>query len=187
MFARSLMLVGLFSMISGCTGVYVQDEPAPRGNYWEREFDYATRKGAIWTIVVGNPYGGSDKEFADLVRKTMYQQNRELPAEFVGNKSDRTSAPYKVVVVFNKTLSASPDELCAKSAGNKTIPEKSALRIDIAFCNGDTAKSDTSGYAENVSGIAHPNFAALIRQATYTMLPEPGATERENQSENILN
>ncbi|MDA0651654.1 MAG: hypothetical protein O3C49_00060 [Proteobacteria bacterium] len=74
--------------------------------------------------------------------------------------------------------------MCAKPLVLRTVPEERQLRIDIAFCQGDNSKSDTSGYAANVSGTADPNFAALIRQATYTMLPSTGDTDKERQSGN---
>jgi hypothetical protein len=179
-----ILAVLAFGFLAACTGVVVQDAPAPRGNYAERDFDYATRKGAIVTIVSGNPFGGSQTEFAALVRRLMYEQNRELPADFVASHSDRTSPPYKVVVAFNKTPSISPDEMCARPDAIGTVPDKQTLRIDLAFCDGDISKSDTSGYASNVTGITHPNFSALVRQATFTMLPEPGETDRDQQSGN---
>jgi len=183
MFRQSIFAIAVIGTVSGCTGVVVQDAPAPRGSYYEREFNYATGKGAILTIIAGNPFGGPKEEFDALVRRLMYKQNRELPAEFVASPGDRTRPPYKVVVAFNKEPGISPAEMCANPLAIPTVPEKTQLRIDIAFCHGDTSKSDTSGYASNVSSTADPKFASLIRQATYTMLPEPGATDRDKQSD----
>ena len=179
-----IVAIGLSGILTACAGVVVQDEPAPRGAYYEGEFDYATKKGAIHTIVAGNPFGGSDEEFGTLVRGLMYEQNRDLPAEFVASPNVRTSPPYKVVVAFNKARSISPDEMCADPGGLPTVPGSRELRIDIAFCHGDRSKSDTSGYAHDVSGTTHPNFVSLVQQATFTMLPQSGETDRENQSEN---
>lgn len=181
-----IFAIAVFGIVVGCTGVVVQDAPAPRGGYYDGEFDYASRKGAILTVIAGNPFGGSKFEFDNFVRGHMYGQNRELLADFVASQTERTSPPYKVVVAFNKGRSISPNEMCAKPQSIPIVQEKKELRINIAFCYGDTAKSDTSGYAQNVSGIAHPNFASLIRQATFTMLPEPGETESDRQSENKL-
>lgn len=178
--------IAVLGIVTGCTGVVVQDAPAPRGSYDEREFDYAAGKGAILTIIAGNPFDGPQKEFDALVRRNMYGQNREQSAEFVASHGDRTMPPYKVVVVFNRDLGISPDEMCANPLGLRTVPEKKQLRIDIAFCHGDTSKSDTSGYADNISSTAHPNFASLIHQATYTMLPVTGDTDRDRQSGNIF-
>ena len=185
MVRHSFFAIALLGTIAGCTGVVVQDAPAPRANYYERDFDFATEKGAILTIIAGNPFGGPQKEFEALVRRHMYGQNRELPTEFVVSHSDRTNPLYKVVVAFNKELGISPNEMCAAPLALRSVPQQRQLRIDIAFCKGDASESDTSGYADKISNTADPNFASLIRQATFTMLPEEGETERDRRSENI--
>ncbi len=182
MVRHSIFAIAILGMVAGCT-VVVQDAPAPRGSYYTRDFDFATDKGAILTIVAGNPFGGQKKEFDALVRRHMYGQNRELAAEFVASHSDRTYPLYKVVVAFNKELGISPDEMCAAPLALRSLPQQRPLRIDIAFCKGDVSQSDTSGYAYKVSNTAHPNFASLIRQATFTMLPEEGATESDEDSD----
>jgi hypothetical protein len=184
MIRQGFLAIALLGTAAGCTGVVVQDAPAPRGSYYEREFDHAAANGAILTLVAGNPFSLPQKEFDALVRRHMYGQNREQAAAFVASPSDRTRPPYKVVVVFNKALGISPDEMCANPQGVRTVPEKKELKIDIAFCHGDKSKSDTSGYAGNVSSAADPNFAALIRQTTFTMLPSTGDTDRDSESEN---
>jgi len=180
---RSLIIsFAVLGAVAGCNVVVVQDEPAPRSGYYDGEFDYATGKGAMLTFVSGNPFGGPQQEFDDRVRRLMYGQNRGLPTEFVGSRSERTMPPYKIVVAFNKELHISPSDMCAKPLELRSVPEKTRLRIDIAFCHGDDPKSDTSGYVSGVSGIDDPKFADLVRQATLTMLPIPGDTKGDRDS-----
>ena len=184
MVRHSFFAIALLGTIAGCTGVVVQDAPAPRASYDHRDFDFATDKGAILTIIAGNPFGGPQKEFDTLVRRHMYGQNRELAAEFVASHSARTNPLYKVVVAFNKELGISPNEMCAAPLALPSVPHQRRFRIDIAFCKGDASQSDTSGYADNVSSTADPNFASLIRQATYTMLPDEAGADLYENSEN---
>jgi hypothetical protein len=101
MVRHSIFAIGILGMLTGFAAV-VQDVPAPRGSYFEREPEPATIKGAILTIIAGNPFGGPQKDFDDLVRRLMYGQNRELPTDFVASRNGRTIPPHKVVVAFNK-------------------------------------------------------------------------------------
>lgn len=101
MVRHSIFAIGILGMLTGCAAV-VRDVPAPRGSYFEREPQPATIKGAILTIIAGNPFGGPQKYFDDLVRRLMYGQNRESPADFVASHNERTTPPHKVVVAFNK-------------------------------------------------------------------------------------
>ena len=59
------------------------------------------------------------------------------------------------------------------------MPQEKPLRIDFVFWHGDDAKSDTGGYANNVSKTADPNLPALNCQATFAMLPEEGLTDND--------
>ena len=185
MTAHVLFAIAAAATVTACTGVIVQDAPAPRSSYHENDFDYATRHGAILTVVAGNPFDGSKGQFDDLVRGLMYGQNREQAADFVAEPNGRTSPPYKVVVAFNKAPPVSHDEMCANPKGVPTVQDKKQLRIDLAFCHGDEEKSGTSGYAYDVSGTSHLRFGALVRQATYTMLPPEGDTRNNEESENV--
>ena len=185
MLRQSFIAIAAIGFVAGCDGVVVQDAPAPRGNYYEREFNHAAAKGAVLTIVAGNPFGGSQEEFDSLVRKLMYGQNREQNADFVAAASERTSPPYKVVVAFNTQGGTSADNMCANPAGLQTVPDQKRLRVSMAFCYGDVSKSDTSGYVNGVTGTGDPKFASLIKQATYTMLPPEGMTEYDRASDNF--
>jgi hypothetical protein len=52
MVRHSIFAIGILGMLTGCAAV-VQDVPAPRGSYFEREPEPATIKGAILTIIAG--------------------------------------------------------------------------------------------------------------------------------------
>jgi len=150
----------------------VHDSPGPRGSYFVGDFDYAAGNGAIETIVAGNPFGIPKKHFDDHVRALMKYQNRGVPAEFVEGQTDRTAPLYKVVVAFNPPRAVPNDELCRNPAGLPSRPHAGRLDIAIAFCEGDEAKSGTTGWADSVSGPADPKFAELVRYATLYMVTD---------------
>ena len=72
--------------------------------------------------------------------------------------------------------------MCADPGALRSVPQEKPLRIDIVFCHGDDAKSDTGGYANNVSETADPNFLVLFCQATFAILPEEGLTDNDRRS-----
>jgi len=43
--------------IAGCSLVVVEYLPGPRANYFDGDFEYATHKGAIDTMIAGHPFG----------------------------------------------------------------------------------------------------------------------------------
>ena len=167
-----LFPLALSLIAGGCTGVVVQDDPGPRGGYVIGDFDYAAGKGAIETIVTGNPFGGPKQAFDERVRALMKHQNRGVPAEFVAGQSDRTDPLYKVVVSFNLPRAFPNYNMCKDSKALPSEQHPDRLDIAIAFCYGDQVKSDTTGWVENVRDIDDPKFAKLVRSATLYMLTD---------------
>ena len=171
---RHLRLIPLVVSLvaAGCTGVVVQDNPNPRGRYFVGDFDYAAGKGAIETIVVGNPFGGPKPAFDNHVRDLMRHQNRGVPAEFVAGQNGRTSPLYKVVVAFNLPRDFPNYNMCKSPTGMPSQHHTGKLDIAIAFCEGDEVKSDTTGYATDVQSANDPKFAELVRYATLYMVSD---------------
>lgn len=167
-----LLTAAVLLGVAGCTGVVVQDYPGPRGSYFERDFDYAAGNGAIETVVVGNPFGGSKAAFDERVRNLMKHQNRGVPAEFVAGQTERTDPLYEVVVAFNLAPAIPNYAMCRNPAGLPSVSRTGRLDIAIAFCEGDYVKSYTTGYAQNVQGPNDPRFAELVRSATHYMVPD---------------
>ncbi len=158
--------------VAGCGGVIVQDWPGPRPGYFKGDLDYATRHGAIVTVIWGNPFGGAKPDFDARVRRYMRGWNRGRDADFVAQAGPRTDPLYKVVVAFNLAPGISTYKLCE---GPKNVPSRARtgkLSMEIGFCMGDDLKSDTDGYVFGVTGIDDPRFAELVRLTTQAMTPE---------------
>lgn len=172
-FPSLISMLALPLVLSGCTGVYVQDDPGPRGRYFVGDFDYATGNDrVIETVVTGNPFDMPAQQFGDLVRSLMRHQNRGVPAEFVAGQGARTSPLYKVVVAFNLPRSFANFNMCKNPAALPSQPRAGRLNIAMAFCEGDEVKSDTTGYAFGVQNARDPKFAELVRYTTLYMISD---------------
>ncbi len=167
--AVSLLALGL----GACTGmVVVQDSPGPRHAYFDGDFEYATRDGAIVTEVAGNPFAMPKQRFDDAVRRLMDGQTLGPPVTFAnGPTPGKTDPHYKVVVAFNAPPGVSAFDLCRKGAATPTRGTGGEVNMAIAFCIGDDLKSDTSGFTSSVAGSGAPRFAQLVREVTLALIP----------------
>ena len=167
--AVSLMALGM----GACTGVMVDDSPGPRYSYFDGDFEYATRDGAIVTVITGPTFGMPKDRFDSMVLANMQGQNPGPPARFVAQpERGGTDPAFKVVVAFNAAKYVSGWEMCKH--GDKTPTEEGAGRnaeMAIAFCIGDTPKSDAFGVAYGVSRADDAQFATLVRQVTRAIVP----------------
>jgi hypothetical protein len=171
-FPRFVLLVVALATASCGNLVIVQDDPGPRSSYFIGYLDYATRNGAIETIVVGNPFGAAKNEFDKLVVSLMKHQNRGIPAEFVIGQNEKTIPLYKVAVVFNQRTNFPHYDMCKQPGKIPTQPHTGQLRIAIAFCEGDEVKSGTTGFVNNITSGSDPRFAELVQNVTRYMVSE---------------
>ncbi len=171
----SLLTLGLGACADA---VLVQDSPGPRHAYFDGDFEYATRDGAVVTEVAGNPFAMPKDRFDAAVRRLMYGQTEGLPVSFVERPaSGKTDPAYKVVVAFNALPWVSGFELCEKGSLTPTRTGGGELNMAIAFCIGDSLKSDTSGFTSAVAGPDTPRFARLVRQVTLALIPTQDGEE----------
>lgn len=167
--ALSLLALGLGACANA---VLVLDSPGPRHAYFDGDFEYATRDGAVVTEVAGNPFAMPKERFDTEVRRLMYGQTEGLPVSFVERPtSGKTDPTYKVVVAFNALPSVSGFDLCEKGSLTPTRTDGRELQMAIAFCIGDELKSETSGFTSTVAGPDAPRFAQLVREVTQALIP----------------
>jgi hypothetical protein len=168
----SLAALSAFAL-SGCQIVTVEDSPGPRTSYYDGDFEYAGHKGAVYTIVRGNPFGGSPDKFAKIVRAMMKDQTRSgRPVSFIGKQNETTYKPYKVVVGFNPG-NRDGDDLC-KSA-DYPQSRNNTTKVVMAFCFGDSLKSSSTGWVDGLKGVNDANFAKLVKETTNAMIPSQDA------------
>ena len=159
--------------LGGCQIVMVEDSPGLRTSYYDGDFEYAGHKGAVYTVVRGNTFGGSQEKFANLVRATMKNQARAgRPISFVGKHTGTTYKPYKVVVGFNPG-NRNGDDLC-KSANYPQI-KSNTTKVVMAFCFGDSLKSSSTGWVDGLKSVNDSNFTKLVKETTNAMIPAQDA------------
>jgi hypothetical protein len=157
--------------IAGCSFVVVEDLPGPRANYFDGDFEYATHKGAIVTMVAGNPFGLPKQQFDDAVRRNLASSVIIGTAKFVADPSEETLAPFKVVVAFNTASSIDNYDLCEKGANTPIASHPGQMNVKMAFCDGDNLKSGSVAWVGGASSVDDRKFKDLVKQAAISMLP----------------
>ena len=163
--------------IAGCNLVFVQDTPGPRANYFDGDFEFATHKGAIVTVVAGNPFGLPKNEFDSAVRRDMTNAVTIGKAKFVAAADNETVAPFKIVVAFNTAPGISNHDLCKHGAQTPSQANKGEINVKMAFCDGDNLKSGTAAWIAGASTTSDKRFKDLIKQAAIAMIPAQDGQE----------
>lgn len=170
-FQKILAPAAMALAMTGCNLVIVEDTPGPRANYFDGDFEFATHKGAIVTMVAGNPFGLPEREFADRVRREIARGVATGNAKFVAAAGDETVAPFKIVVAFNTAANIDNHNLCEQGAKTATLPLRGELNVKMAFCDGDNLKSGSAAWITGVSSVNDRGFNNLVRQAATSMIP----------------
>lgn len=157
--------------LAGCSFVIVEDLPGPRANYFDGDFEYATSKGAIVTMIAGNPFGLPKEQFDDAIRRDLANSVIVGTAKFVATAGDETLAPFKVVVAFNTASGVDNRALCARGANTPVTPQKNQINVRMAFCDGDRLKSGSAAWVGGASTVDDRKFKDLVKQAAIAMLP----------------
>ena len=159
-------------LLSACNGVIVEKYPELPSNYHVDDFEQATDKGAIVTIVVGDPFAGSAGNLRNQVRSLMRNQVGRFPVEFVSRQGAGTTAPFKMVVVFNPGPDVNDDAICRMEDRTPTTTDSSGrTTVAMIFCHDMTAKISTRGHVGGVVSRSDPRFASLIRQVAQSLIP----------------
>lgn len=136
------------------------------------EFEEATRKGAIETVVKGNPFDVDKVSFDASVLKLMNGQSRVYGVKFVQKPNSQTDPRFRVVVAFNLPISAGSISICRDTAKLPSTSQGGNLNILMIFCKGDDAKSNARATVREIKSSDDPKFARVVKQLTYFMSPD---------------
>ncbi|MPY71894.1 MAG: hypothetical protein GEU92_17640 [Alphaproteobacteria bacterium] len=163
----------LAGFLPGCSGnmVTVSEDVSPAPSYYDGDFEYATRNGAIRTEVIGQPFVVTPDTLKARVLHLMDGQNRGVATKFVATNGNDTDPAFKVVAAFNLSGGYSGRDLCRGTAGLPSRGAGTPITLDMAFCIGDQLKTEVQGRVGVVSGLDDPKFAALVRQTTLGLIP----------------
>ena len=165
------MTILLTSLLAGCDSVIVERYPGPSGDEAIADLDQATRRGAIVTTIIGNPFQGNKSAFDAEVLRRMRGQNRGNPTAFVAVPDRRTDPSYTIVVVFNPADAVNTDVLCRNRGTITGRPYAGSLTMAIAFCQGEKAISGAAGHVTDLKGSGESKFATLVATVTRVMVP----------------
>lgn len=171
-------------LLSACNAIIIDGYPNIPANYNDGDFDRAAARGAIATIVVGQPFSAQSGNVEDTVRELMKNQVGIFPVSFVPQPGANTTQPYKVVVVFNPRPNVDNRTICQTERQTPvTATSPGQMSITMVFCDGNKLKSGISGRAGGVRDQSDPKFAALVRQVANAMIP-PIGLQRQLQYDN---
>jgi hypothetical protein len=170
-YSKFLPTIAAALVVTGCSAIFVEDIPGPRANYFDGDFEFATHKGAIVTVVAGNPFGSSKDQLDRLVRQDLDASVLIGTSKFVVAPGENTVAPFKVVVAFNTAPSISNSNLCALGANTPTVRQTGEVNVKMAFCDGDHLKSGSAAWVFGSSSVDDRKFRDLVKQAAVALLP----------------
>ena len=146
-------------------------------------------KGAIATIVAGNPFSTQSWNFGaanfgagnfeDRVRALMKDRVGRFPVSFHGAN---TTKPYRVVVVFNPRQNVDNRTIFLLEKQTPMTANSTGVG-PIVFCDGNILKSSTGGRVGGVKDQGDPKLISLIRQVACSIIT-PSGLLRQRQREN---
>lgn len=158
--------------LAGCAGAPVVHEPGPGGtSYMDGEFEYAARSGVLRTEVIGNPFGAPADQVERAVTAAMRGANRGPAVEFAARPAGPARDPYKVVVALDLPYGRVNSGICAQSPSPGEAADRGSLPVTAAFCRDGSLMTYATAAAAGPVALDSPQFRALVRDATYAMIP----------------
>ncbi|MGE3935784.1 MAG: hypothetical protein AB7F67_21170 [Rhodospirillaceae bacterium] len=169
-----LGIAGLLGTAACTNAPIVYDAGPSTSSYMDGEFEAAARDGEVRTEVLGNPFGVPQDRVESAVTSAMRGANRGPDVAFTthpGTTSPGVAAsPYKVVVAFDLPVGLVNSSICAPS-GAYPVRSGGAVSMTAAFCRDGSLMSHGTASFDSPVGIDSPGFRALVRNATYAMIP----------------
>ena len=178
-FMRWSVIPAAAVLASACTGVVSENDLNPPAYYLDGDFERAAAKGAVRTVVIGNPFSTQSGTFGDYVRALMKDQAGDIRASFVAVEGANTTKPYKVVVVFNPRENVDYRTICKAEGQTPTTSGNSGqTSVVMVFCDGSNFKSGIKGRASGIKGQNDPKFVSLVQSVADAMIPPYGLEQQ---------
>ncbi len=132
--------------------------------------DNVAKYGGLTTIVLGNPFGGSDGQFGVIVTETIRQANFGQDLNFTTTPLPDDRSPYRLIILFNPAPKARPEKICV-DLNQPTAPRQDSLSVMMVLCTSEYPVVSTTGRRGGVSGTDDPGFRSLLRSTTAELLP----------------
>lgn len=144
--------------------------------------NYIADRGGIALEVVGAPFPGAERRFAQIAARTLTESHFGPDFTVHADPADAPDIPFRTVVVVNATETVTPANAC--KTGPETATQSAAdgqLRVIAALCRSDKAVTRVTGRAVGVSGVDDPRVVQLFRQIGLTLYTSRDETvDRDN-------
>jgi len=142
-------------------------------SYNAGEFGYAAGERDLRVVIVGNPFGGDQAAFEQVVTDAMQGLNQGQKTNFTTTPGSSAREIYRVVMVFNPLGNLVGDKVC--QGDPLSLPtadgEGTAVTLVAVFCRSDQSFTQVRGDIDAAAGPDDPVFTALVRQSTQALLP----------------
>ena len=154
----------------GCSGDFVVVHNSESSHFDPSYLSYAAGEGAIYTEVLGNPFGVPQEQLETVVTDVMYGAHFGPVVPFVTTKPDDYKSPYRVVMLFNPAMGVNAHRLC-ESSDQPTTGSTDRVRVLAVFCSSTYRESSALASVGGVNSPRDSTFRQLISQVTRELFP----------------
>lgn len=135
--------------------------------YDPQDFDLYLRDRDAHVAIKGDPFAVGAEAFGKAVTSLMPNKRRGATTTFTTTPGPNAHASARLVFLFNMRPVGS---ICGAT---KFVPDRDGaeIRLDAAWCHGDTEASYATGYLSSAAGVGDAGFRALVSEVTIELFP----------------
>ncbi len=160
---------GMIALL-GCSNDFVVVHNSESSHFDPSYLSYAAGEGAIYTEILGNPFGVPQDQLEAIVTDVMYGAHFGPVVPFVTTKPEDYKSPYRVVMLFNPALGVNAHRLC-ESSDQPATGSRDRVRVLAVFCSSRYRESSAVASVGGVRSPMDPGFRQLISQVTQELFP----------------
>lgn len=173
---RILLLASLV-VLTGCAGAATFDTGRSSLNASRTSFAAFAGGRDMTTQVIGNPFAVPDDFFADSVTAVFNDRNSRARSNFTTRPGPTAKENYRLVLAFNPAKRGLASRLCRAADEIPLAPSSTRpIRLQIAFCQGETDITSRRGTLPDATGPEDPVFQNFLAQAL--QLTQPRTNQR---------
>ncbi|MHA1570650.1 MAG: hypothetical protein ACTSWM_02425 [Alphaproteobacteria bacterium] len=167
-----VVLVASLVILAGCAGAATFDTGRSSNN--TSRISFATIAGGrdMHTQIFGNPFAVPNDFFADSVTAVFNNRNSRARSNFTTRSGPSARENFRLVLVFNPAQRGLASRLCRNPTEIQLAASSSRpIRLQIAFCHGDTDITSRRGSLPDATGPEDPAFRNFLAQALQLTQP----------------
>jgi hypothetical protein len=117
----------------------------------------------IPTYISGNPFGGAPETLENVVGAALQSAYSSRDVTFATREVANMRRDMPLVVAFDPPVGTPATSLCRRPGRISWSPAGETVRVQMAFCFGDTPLVSIEGRIPRSSGVSDREFVTLIR------------------------